>query len=90
MKRSRAPKKAKKTKRSQHITKNRPLLPADILTGRQGRFFVKRKQVKKQVDRMGGWEYYNGVIYQCYTEGAMEERSPATLEKIQQAALEEF
>ena len=34
--------------------------------------------------------YYNIVIYHCYMEIFMQEDSPATLEKIQQAALDEF
>ena len=34
--------------------------------------------------------YYNSVILQCYVEKDMEEKISATLESIQQAAMQEF
>ena len=47
-------------------------------------------RMEKYLDKYSCTVYYNTVIYHCYAEADMEEKTPETLEKIQQAAVEEF
>src|SRR5699024_5297556 len=42
------------------------------------------------IDKISYQIYYSIVIYHCYMEVFMDERTSSTLENIQQAALEEF
>ena len=51
---------------------------------------ILKKNLARRLDSAAKELYYNGVISQRYLERAMEEKTSATLESIQRAAMQEF